>query len=174
MIGICAFNITNVRENTFENTKLGLQMLIKVLTNLEKVYFEDESITNKHPRENSATATVNKTIKTSENKCSDHRYKIRIIQRTPLIVYIEKFLLPYEIRHLIELATPLFSQSTIYENGEFVRNPHRTSWTTDIERHETPLVKCIEERFARFQGNLDLEHVEPLQVVKYTSDQEVQ
>ncbi|CAF1200269.1 unnamed protein product [Adineta ricciae] len=172
LIGICAFNITNVRENTFENTKFGLRMLINGLTNLEKVYFEDEPITNKHPKENNATAVMNKTTKNSEYKCIDHRYKIRIIQRTPLIVYIEKFLLPYEIRHLIELAKPLFSQSTIYENGEFVRNPHRTSWTADIERHETPVVKCIEERFAHFQGNLDLEHVEPLQVVKYTSDQE--
>ncbi|CAF1591576.1 unnamed protein product [Adineta ricciae] len=147
-------------------------MLINGLTNLEKVYFEDEPITNKHPQENSTTAVANKTTNNNERKCSDHRYKIRIIQRTPLIVYIEKFLLPYEIRHLIELAKPLFSQSTIYENGKFVRNPHRTSWTADIERHETPVVKCIEERFAHFQGNLDLEYVEPLQVVKYTSDQE--
>ncbi|CAF1516921.1 unnamed protein product [Adineta ricciae] len=34
-------------------------------------------------------------------------------------------------------------------------------------------MKCIEERSARFQGNLDLEYLEPLQVVKYTSEQEI-
>ncbi|UJR17517.1 hypothetical protein I4U23_004412 [Adineta vaga] len=64
--------------------------------------------------------------------------------------------------------------STIYDNdGKLISNDdYRTSATASIERHETPVVKCIEERFARFQGNIDIDHLEPLQVVKYTSDQE--
>ncbi|CAF0866774.1 unnamed protein product [Adineta ricciae] len=91
----------------------------------------------------------------SAYKCTDHRYKTRIISRTPLIIYIDKFLLDYEIQHLIELA----------ETG------HQTSSTVDLECHKTPVVKCIAQRFARFQANIRVEHIEPLRVVKYTSDQ---
>ena len=38
------------------------------------------------------------------DKCSDHRYKIRIIERSPLIIYIEEFLQENEIEHLIQLS----------------------------------------------------------------------
>ncbi|CAF1672135.1 unnamed protein product [Adineta ricciae] len=148
-------------------------MLIEYLATIQKTYFNDESIENKPPKEEIPAIPANKTTRSSEYKCSDHPYTIRIVHRTPLIVYIEKFLIPYEIHHLIKLAKPLFRQSTIYDNsGKLIHNDYRTSWTADIERHETPVVKCIEERFARFQGNLDLEYLEPLQVVKYTSEQE--
>jgi len=59
-------------------------------------------------------------------------------------------------------------------NGKVILNSYRTSTTADIERHETPIVRCLEERFAQFQGNIDLERLEPLQVVKYIESQEVQ
>jgi hypothetical protein len=70
---------------------------------------------------------------------------------------------------------PLFQLSTMYDNnGKVILNKYRTSTTADIERHETPIVRCLEERFAQFQGNIDLERLEPLQVVKYIESQEVQ
>ncbi|CAF1432747.1 unnamed protein product [Adineta ricciae] len=172
-ISIYLFNATDIRESAFRNTKVGLRILIEYLATIQKTYFNDESIENKPPKEEIPAVPANKTTHSSEYKCSDHPYTIRIVHRTPLIVYIEKFLIPYEIHHLIKLAKPLFRQSTIYDNsGKLIHNDYRTSWTADIERHETPVVKCIEERFARFQGNLDLEYLEPLQVVKYTSEQE--
>ncbi|CAF1015938.1 unnamed protein product [Adineta ricciae] len=105
-------------------------MLIEYLATIQKAYFNDESIENKPPNEEIPAVSVNKTTRSNDYKCSDHPYTIRIVHHTPLIVYIEKFLIP------------------------------------------TAVVKCIEERFARFQGNLDLEYLEPLQVVKYTSEQE--
>ncbi len=49
----------------------------------------------------------------------------------------------------------------------------RTSSSAFISRHQTPIIECIERRFAQFQGDVDIECVEPLQVVKYTSDQQV-
>ena len=52
-------------------------------------------------------------------------------------------------------------------------NKHRTSLTATIQRQQTFLVKCIEQRFAHFQGNIDLHFLEPLQLVKYTNDQQV-
>ena len=54
-----------------------------------------------------------------------------------------------------------------------MQNNYRTSSTADLERAETPIVKCIEQRYAQFQGNINVEYIEPLQVVQYTSDQEV-
>ncbi|UJR11395.1 hypothetical protein I4U23_015575 [Adineta vaga] len=107
------------------------------------------------------------------NECPDHQYKIQIITRNPLIIYIDKFLTQNEIKHLIELAEPLFKQSGVYDNhGKLIQNNYRTSWTADLERQETPIVKCIEQRFAQLQGNIDVEYLEPLQIVKYTSEQE--
>jgi hypothetical protein len=39
-----------------------------------------------------------------EYECPQHRYSIRMIERRPLIIYIEQFLTQDEIQHLIELA----------------------------------------------------------------------
>lgn len=39
-----------------------------------------------------------------EHKCPHHRYVTRIIERSPLIIYIERFLTQNEIQHLIELS----------------------------------------------------------------------
>lgn len=62
----------------------------------------------------------------------------------------------------------------VYEdNGTSSAKEVRTSSTAGINRHETPIVECLERRFAQFQGDVDLECIEPMQVVKYTSDQQV-
>jgi hypothetical protein len=37
-------------------------------------------------------------------QCPQHQYNIRVIERRPLIIYIEQFLTENEIQHLIELA----------------------------------------------------------------------
>ncbi|CAF3806956.1 unnamed protein product [Adineta steineri] len=52
-------------------------------------------------------------------------------------------------------------------------NKYRTSSTAIIQRHQTPIVQCIERRFAQFQGGVDVDCIEPLQVVKYANDQQV-
>ena len=59
------------------------------------------------------------------------------------------------------------------DDGLYSVNQDRTSSSALIERHVTPVVACIERRFAQFQGHLDVESIEPLQVVKYTSEQQV-
>ncbi|UJR24562.1 hypothetical protein I4U23_005937 [Adineta vaga] len=143
--------------------KINFKNLIKYLIYFQETYLNDSKEIN---------ISINEIKK--EYQCINHRYKTRIISRIPLIIYIDKFLNSYELQHLIQLATPLFQQSTIYdENGKLIKNnTHRTSSTASIQRHETPIVQCIEERFVQFQGNIDIEQLEPLQVVKYTSDQE--
>ncbi len=49
----------------------------------------------------------------------------------------------------------------------------RTSTSWNIKRNQTPIVECIERRFAQFQGDIDIERMEQLQVVKYVHDQQV-
>ncbi len=58
-------------------------------------------------------------------------------------------------------------------NGTSSFDERRTSSSTYINRHQTSIVKCLEQRFARFQGDIDLKCMEPFQIVKYTNDQQV-
>ncbi|CAF1064300.1 unnamed protein product, partial [Adineta ricciae] len=164
IIGIYVFNVEQVRQTS-------LSILVKSLTYFQNTYFEEEIIESRQTIDNS-TGMIQ--LNPSEYKCLDHRYKIRMISREPLIIYIEKFLVPYEIRHLIELAAPHFAPSLTHDDdmAKLVRSDYRTSWTAYIDRQETPVVKCIEDRFARFQGNVDSGYLETLQVVRYTADQE--
>jgi hypothetical protein len=50
---------------------------------------------------------------------------------------------------------------------------YRTSSTAYLGRSQTSIVKCIEQRLAQFQGDIDPLRLEPLQVVKYEPNQEV-
>ena len=59
------------------------------------------------------------------------------------------------------------------ENGTYSVNDVRTSTSAYLKRHQTPVVECIERRFAQFEGDVDIACLEPLQVVKYASDQQV-
>ncbi|CAF4056143.1 unnamed protein product [Adineta steineri] len=107
-------------------------------------------------------------------ECPHHRYTTRIIERSPLIVYIEQFLTQNEIQYLIELTEPFLKRSTVLaSDGKYYINDNRTSRSAEIRRHQTPIVECIERRFAQFQGDIDVEHMEPLQVVEYTSGKQV-
>jgi hypothetical protein len=62
---------------------------------------------------------------------------------------------------------------TFADNGTYSVNNIRTSSSAFINRRQTPIVECIERRFAQFQGDIDVECIEPLQVVKYTPNQQV-
>ncbi|CAF1331793.1 unnamed protein product [Adineta steineri] len=109
-----------------------------------------------------------------EYECPQHQYTTRIIERKPLIIYIEQFLTENEIQHLIELAEPLFKPTKVYDINEKVfSDDHPTSSSTNIKRHATSIVNCIEQRFAQFQGDMDAKRIEPLHIVKYTSNQQM-
>lgn len=58
-------------------------------------------------------------------------------------------------------------------DGSDSLDQYRTSTSAYINRHQTFLVKCLEQRFARFQGERDLRRMEPFQIVKYFNDQQV-
>jgi hypothetical protein len=69
----------------------------------------------------------------------------------------------------------MFVHSAIIQaNGSsLVDDNYRSSSTAYLNRSQTPVVKCIEQRFAQFQGDIDPRRLEPLQVVKYEPNQEV-
>ncbi|CAF0743042.1 unnamed protein product [Adineta steineri] len=98
-------------------------------------------------------------------KCPHHQYSTRIIERSPLIIYIEKFLTQNEMQHLIKLTEKEFKPSTIgTAHGKATIGKDRTSSTAFIRPHQTPVVQCIERRFAQFQGDVDVDCIEPFQV----------
>ena len=70
---------------------------------------------------------------------------------------------------------PIFVHSAVVQvNGSsLVNGNYRSSTTAYLSRSRTPIVKCIEQRFAQFQGDIDPLRLEPLQVVKYEPNQEV-
>ncbi len=78
-------------------------------------------------------------------------------------------------RKVFFYRNPIFVQSKIVQpNGSpLLDNDYRSSSTAHLERSQTPVVKCIEQRFAQFQGDVDPLRLEPLQVVKYEPNQEV-
>ncbi|CAF0868435.1 unnamed protein product [Adineta steineri] len=69
------------------------------------------------------------------------------------------------MQHLIELAEKEFKPSTTtIAGGKPAINKYRTSSSAFIRPHQTPVVQCIERRFAHFQGDVNVQCIEPLQV----------
>lgn len=52
------------------------------------------------------SSSMNRSINLShyENQCRQHQYTVRIVERQPLIIYIEQFLTADEIQHLMEMT----------------------------------------------------------------------
>ena len=59
------------------------------------------------------------------------------------------------------------------QDGSESFSDYRTSHSAYINRHKTHLVRCLERRFAQFQGGIDVERLEPFQIVKYVDNQQV-
>ena len=49
----------------------------------------------------------------------------------------------------------------------------RTSHSAYLNRHQTHPVRCLERKFAQFQGGIDVDRLEPFQIVKYVDNQQV-
>ncbi|CAF1055588.1 unnamed protein product [Rotaria sp. Silwood1] len=69
----------------------------------------------------------------------------------------------------------MFVRSAIVRtNGSsFIDDHSRTSTTAYLRCSQTSVIKCIEQRFAQFQGNINPLRLELLQVVKYEHNQEL-
>ncbi|UJR14107.1 hypothetical protein I4U23_001103 [Adineta vaga] len=180
IISLCLFTVYYPQEITSPLFDYGLLSIIKCLTTFQ-IYLRQliiqptQLIIDKEEHIKRIDGSVNYHLSQYEQECPHHRYHTRIITRKPLIIYIEQFLTRNEIEHLSELAEPLFHPSKVYDvNGAHNYDTYRTSSSANLKRHQTSVVKCIEQRFAQFQGNIEVERIEPFQIVKYTPDQQFQ
>jgi hypothetical protein len=96
------------REAITQVTNVSLQKIIAYLTDL-RLYIETEK---SHATDLKLSHQIDKEVEIHdyynlsqyERECPPHRYITRIIQRNPLIIYIEHFLTTNEIQHLITLT----------------------------------------------------------------------
>ncbi|KAK0612784.1 hypothetical protein B0T17DRAFT_384309 [Bombardia bombarda] len=96
-------------------------------------------------------------------ECKHPPYTTQIVSSSPLLVYLKGFLTPEERAHLRSASRDAFRRSAI---GGGSRSAQRTSSSAYIGRD--PVVHCIEERAAAFQGHdVSRAQLEPLQLVRY-------
>ncbi|KAE8146352.1 hypothetical protein BDV25DRAFT_132993 [Aspergillus avenaceus] len=88
--------------------------------------------------------------------CPEDNYKIHILQRDPLVIYIEDFLTHDEADHLVELGSKNYTPSTIY-NGQITTHNPQTRLSDRALLPRDNAVRCLENRAKSFQGwNPDL------------------
>ncbi|KAF2138502.1 uncharacterized protein K452DRAFT_321071 [Aplosporella prunicola CBS 121167] len=83
--------------------------------------------------------------------CPEHHYQTHILNRDPLVIYIEDFLSGEEAKHIIDISEENFKPSTVWTGDEERLDPSvRVSEKAQLDR--TNIVRCIEERARIFQG----------------------
>ncbi|KAJ5492837.1 hypothetical protein N7539_001583 [Penicillium diatomitis] len=78
-------------------------------------------------------------------------YRVHLLSRVPLVLYVEKFVSDQEADHLIKVSLDKYSPSIIYDGvSERVDPSKRLSDRALLDRDDT--VRCLEERARAFQG----------------------
>ncbi|KAK3937812.1 hypothetical protein QBC46DRAFT_344184 [Diplogelasinospora grovesii] len=105
--------------------------------------------------------------------CTHPPYKVLMVSKSPLVIYINDFITPEERAHLQRITKDTFSHSAVTSRGSVSgRQLHsvRTSQSTSVS--PDAVVRCIEDRALSFQGyDVPRSHLEPLQLVKYAVSQ---
>ncbi|KAF4999673.1 hypothetical protein FDECE_11427 [Fusarium decemcellulare] len=87
----------------------------------------------------------------------------------PIMVYIENFLTPFETAYLKQKAELTYDASLVYRGDE--------EWEVDRSIRDSessylyspdPVVDCVRQRAARFQGFASNESIDPLSALRYT------
>jgi hypothetical protein len=104
-IGFCILsNLYQFRYYVLQLIEICLQLLVYLFTDAHRYIqqprysFQDTKSCEKN------NIKQNYNLSQYEYECPQHRYNIQIIERRPLIIYIENLLTENEIQHLIELA----------------------------------------------------------------------
>ena len=95
---------------------------------------------------------------------------MQTVSTAPHITLIHNFLSNSECDYLISLAEPRMNRSTV-QSEKLVKSKDRTSFTTNLERHENETIIAIERRAAQIANNAPVENMEPLQIVRYQPGQ---
>lgn len=99
--------------------------------------------------------------------CTHAAYRVHVVSRSPLVLYLEGFLTADERAHLQRLAQGQFRHSGVVgAEGDAALHSVRTSQSTLVERDA--VVRCIEQRALALQGfDTSDAHLEPIQLVRY-------
>ena len=92
LLSVSLFNIFQNGPIILQSIEYALQLMIEYLTNFQ-FYIREKRINYFHSK-----------LKDDNHQCRPHSYRSRIINRNPLIIYIENFLTKNEINRLIELV----------------------------------------------------------------------
>ncbi|KAJ5540006.1 hypothetical protein N7513_008338 [Penicillium frequentans] len=78
-------------------------------------------------------------------------YKVHLLSRAPLILYLENFLSDEEADHLVDISVDKYKPSIVYDGKtEQVDPSKRLSDRALLDRDDT--VRCLEDRARAFQG----------------------
>jgi len=94
---------------------------------------------------------------------------VEMLADNPRVMLFHNFLSLEECQHLIALAEPRMARSTV-QSKQLELSADRTSFTTNLLKRETDILKAIESRAVMFSGYPDT-NLEPLQVVRYHPNQ---
>ncbi|PYH92630.1 oxidoreductase [Aspergillus ellipticus CBS 707.79] len=83
--------------------------------------------------------------------CPDDTYRVHLLSKDPLIIYIEDFLSTTEADHLVNLSTNAYTPSIIY-NGQTTRIDPSTRLSDRALLPRDNTVRCLETRASSFQG----------------------
>ncbi|CAF1367860.1 unnamed protein product [Adineta ricciae] len=174
LLVFCAvLNIYQCRYSLLQLTDTCLNTFIWFLTDFHRYIQQLKELPKPISTYDPSNMHFNYNLSEYQRECPEHRYNIEIISRRPLIIYIKNFLTPNEMQYLLKLADPHFQYSKVINNdgSPAVDDNSRVSSTAFLQRSQSPILECIEKRFAAFQGNINPLQIEPLQVVKYQSNQ---
>ncbi|KAJ5239932.1 hypothetical protein N7468_004551 [Penicillium chermesinum] len=78
-------------------------------------------------------------------------YKVHLLSRTPLILYLENFISDSEADHLVDISLNKYTPSIVWDGvSERVDPDRRLSDRALLDRDDT--VRCLEDRARAFQG----------------------
>ena len=95
---------------------------------------------------------------------------VEMLSDSPRVMLFHNFLGADECQALIAMAEPRLARSTVQANG-LEESRDRTSYTTNLGKSETLLVRTVERRVVALSGGYPLDNLEPLQVVRYKPGQ---
>ncbi|TLD12959.1 uncharacterized protein PgNI_04426 [Pyricularia grisea] len=107
-------------------------------------------------------------------ECEHPAYKVQVVSKSPLVIYVHDFITPTERKHLQDVTKNTFTRSGVTANDGKDKSAKesqvRTSQSTNVPRDA--VVRCIEDRALAFQGHdVARSQLEPLQLVKYGQGQ---
>lgn len=105
LFGFCIIlNLYQSRYLILQSIEICLHSIIFLSSSTHRFIQQQINSPRDSDNEPNVTSNFNYNLSHYEYECPQHRYNIQMIERRPLIIYIEQFLTQNEIEHLIELG----------------------------------------------------------------------